>query len=133
MDEKPTPLWRKLLATAAFLGVVACLVIFWNRLGKDFWPPDRSFVGPNLLASVVQWVVIFVIVILLWPPTRRRIHRFVDRKVETLRSHIDARHRELHERLDVIEAHHHAHHDNLARLHRKLDVLLGDDEKPPST
>jgi hypothetical protein len=29
------------------------LVFGWGRLHDDFWPPDRSFIGPNLCASFV--------------------------------------------------------------------------------
>jgi hypothetical protein len=30
----------------------------WHRIVADFWPPDRSYVGPNIVASVVIFVYV---------------------------------------------------------------------------
>src|SRR5208283_2709250 len=90
-----------------------------GRLKADFLPPDRSFVGPNLVAAIVQAAVVFTFAVLLWPPWRRRLHRFVDRKLAPLHRGVDglhARHDTHHEHLDRITA-------SLEEAHRKLDEL----------
>jgi hypothetical protein len=46
---------------------------------------------------------------LLWPPTRRRIHAFVDKKLKPIHDHFTATHAsnaELHRKLDHIIEHH---------------------------
>ena len=51
---------------------------FWARLAVDFWPPDSSPVGPNLLASVVQWLIVASVATLVYPPFRKWIERELD-------------------------------------------------------
>lgn len=87
MDENPIPLWQRLAAGGAILILVAGSLVFRSRLGADFWPIDDSHVAPNILASAIQVLLVTPFAVLLWPPTRRRLHRFVDRKLEPLHQH----------------------------------------------
>jgi hypothetical protein len=74
--------WAGILA----LALVIIGIIFWHgRLAADFWPLDASRVGPNLVASVVQWAIVALVVYLAYPPIRRRI---------------DAELKKAHEKLD---------------------------------
>ncbi len=78
--------WAGLLALVT---VVVLLIFFHGRVGADFWPLDASRVGPNLVASVVQWAVIALVVYLAYPPIRKRIDIAVKKHTA-----------ELHEKLD---------------------------------
>lgn len=111
--DKPIPLYQKLLALGCLLLVAAFIIFWWSRFKADFYPIDHSNVGPNLVASVVQFAVILIVAALLWPPTRRRIHAFADRKLNT-----------VHDKLDSIHQHHLTHHDDFAALHAKMDEAL---------
>lgn len=51
-------------------------------------------IGTNIGASIIWVILAGIAVTLLWPPLRRRIHRFLDRKLAP-----------LHEHLAVIRAH----------------------------
>jgi F0F1-type ATP synthase membrane subunit b/b' len=62
---------------------------------------------------VVQWAIILIVAALVWPPTRRRIHRFVDRKAES-----------IHTKLDALHNRHDEHDASLKELHRKLDHVI---------
>ena len=80
---------RRLLSLTVLVALVAIIVLSWSRLGGDFWPPDRSFVGPNLVASVITWAAILIGATLLYPPTRRLVERFFEHKF-----------REVHEKIE---------------------------------
>ena len=98
-----------LIAAAIILGlVIIALASDWmgSRLSADFWPLDASRVGPNLVASVVQWALVVLVASVVYPP---------------LRHWIEGRFSELHSKLD----------DHLAKataerseLHRKLDHII---------
>lgn len=103
MDDTPAPRWQKLTALAVAAALAAVIVLVWGRLGFDFWPLDRSPIGPNLVASVITWAAAIVVGVLIWPPTRRRLHRFMDRKLVLLHSHA------AHQTRLVEEMHHLAH------------------------
>jgi hypothetical protein len=78
-----------------FVGVfiVAVLFVAWrNRVPTDFWPLDRSPVGPNLVAAVVQWAIIAVVAVVLYPPWRRAAHKFIDRKLAPIHEHFRLSH-----------------------------------------
>ena len=87
-EDKPIPRWQKLTAAGVLIAIVAIVVIFRNRISPDFWPIDGGRVSPNILASLIQWAVLFLAAVLIWPPTRRRLHRFVDRKLEPVHAHL---------------------------------------------
>ena len=80
--------WAGLLALVL---VVLGVVLFHARLSADFWPFDSSRVGPNLVASVVQWAIIALVAYLVYPPIRRKIdaeihkaHAKIDRNARLL-------------------------------------------------
>ena len=117
---------RKWTALAVLGAVICCVVLFRLRLGADFIPLDGSRVGPNLIASLIQGAVIFILAVLLWPPWRARLHRLIDSKLAPLHSNLDA----LHARHDA----HTEHLDRLGRslsdLHSKLDSLTDKEPTP---
>jgi len=78
---------REISAAAVLIAVAVAVVVFRRRLGPDFLPPDDSRVGPNLIASVITWAVLLVVGVLLWPPTRRALHRALDAKLAVLHGH----------------------------------------------
>lgn len=124
---------RQLLALA---GLVVCgllVYVFRDRLSADFWPLDRSFVGPNLLASGVQYVAVGLIAVLVYPPLRRRVskiaHKFVDDKLAPVHDHFV----ELYSRHDHSAARQHALSASLDDLHAKLDSLVAAGSPSPDT
>lgn len=109
MNDRPTARWQKLTALATLAFLVAATIIWRHRVAADFWPPDASRIGPNLIASLIQAAVVLVLVVLLWPPARRAIHRYIV-------SHTAA----LHDHLDVLHAQRERHH---AEQMKKLDAI----------
>lgn len=124
MGDKPIPRWQKILVGLYALAWVAFIALDWHRFVDDFWPIDKSSVGPNLVASVVQYTALAILLVLIWPPTRRRIHHFVDAKVDGVKTHISGHFTAMHERHD-------AHAQEIAELHRKLDHLIHHSPKVP--
>lgn len=63
---------------------VVAAVIFNSRIGADFWPPDNSRIGPNLVANVVWILPAFTAGLLtgrhMWRKTREH-HEWVARHV----------------------------------------------------
>jgi uncharacterized membrane protein YccC len=104
--------WQKVAALIVSGALCGILVLFRHRLGADFWPLDASRIGPNLIASAIVWAALFVLAVLLWPPTRRRLHRFLDRKFDR-----------LHAKVDALALRHDEHAQSLAALHQKVDAL----------
>ncbi len=81
MSDPGVPRWQKILAGVLAAALAAWIVIDRARFKADFLPLDNSRVGPNLTAAIVQWATILIVAALLWPPARRAIHRFADRKL----------------------------------------------------
>lgn len=90
---------KKLLALGLAVVSVATLVVFHSRLAGDFWPPDRSFVGPNLIASVIQWALITILVVLVWPLIQRERAKEKERRLKEIRE-IHNSLTAMHEKLD---------------------------------
>jgi hypothetical protein len=86
--EKAVPLWQKAAAVAYVVVIVLAAIVFRDRLHADFIPLDGSRVAPNVLATVLQILAATPFVVLLWPPTRRRVHRFVSRHTAPLHAHL---------------------------------------------
>ena len=82
----------------------------YHRLRDDFWPVDRSFVGPNLLASIVQWALIAAIVSVVYPPIRHAIAHFIERHVDSIKGHISLEHQKASREREL--------------MHRKLDHVI---------
>ena len=92
-------------SVAVALSSAAFIWLDWSRFVSDFWPLDKSSVGPNLVASVVQWAIILVAASLIYPPTRRAIDKYVKRHFESVKAHVTSGHNELHAKLDHIIYH----------------------------
>jgi len=109
---------RWLRIVAAFIAgvllialIVASIASSWlaQRLAQDFWPIDASRVGPNLVASMVQWAVLAVVAVAVYPPLRH----WVEGLFHSLHDKMDMHHAEgkaerfsLHDKLDHIIEHH---------------------------
>jgi hypothetical protein len=118
MEDKPVPTWQKWAAAAYVLAIVAEIVVFHTHLHTDFIPFDNSHIAPNILASIIIVEVVTPFGVLLWPPTERRLHRFVDRKIAPLHAKLaehEQRHAEHADKLDALKA-------SLDLLHAKHDA-----------
>jgi len=128
VEDKPIPLWQTLTVigyVVAVIGITVGLGIacgwewLWQRILADFWPLDNAHVAPNILASVIQYTVIAIAVVLLWPTVRRRIHKFVDAKVQHVKDHVTESHRKL---AAHVTAEHDAIHERFDHLHEHLKI-----------
>jgi fumarate reductase subunit D len=122
------PRWQKYAALAIVAAVVAAVIVFRSRISADFWPLDSSRVGPNLVASLVQAAIVLIIAALIWPPTRRRIHRFMDVKIGRVHAKLDvlrASHEDLHEKIDRLHGRHDEHAQALEKLAARVEELHG--------
>jgi hypothetical protein len=134
VDDIPTPSWNKLVALGVAVGLIVLLIVFHYRLKADFWPLDRSSIGPNLVASVLTWAAVFTASVLLYPPWRRRLHRFVDNKLLPVHAKLNQhrvslqdlhrKHDELHAKHEQLLQSHQTLLDSHAEVHRKLDSLM---------
>jgi hypothetical protein len=102
-EETRVPPWQKWVALCLFVLVVLGIILGWHRFLADFWPIDDSRVGPNLVASVVQWALVLIAAALFYPPTRRWVEQFVQHHVDDVKAHITAEHAKVHEKLDRAE------------------------------
>ena len=59
---------KKWIALAGLFAAVYFVAFHWGRFVQDFYPLDASRVAPNILASVVQYVILGVGAYLLYPP-----------------------------------------------------------------
>ena len=69
------------------------LISTWadQRFLADFYPPDRSYVGPTLVAAVIQWAGVGIVFAAVYPPVRHWIERELDH---------------VHKKLDHVIEHH---------------------------
>ena len=74
----------------------------WHHLYQDFWPLDASRVGPNIVASVVQFAVVGLVMYAVWPRFRRGVDRW-------LHGHLSTHFKELHDKLDKNHEEHMRH------------------------
>ena len=102
MDETPVPAWQKALAVLYVIVAVGLVAAFRSHLHDDFIPVDGSRVAPNILASFLIVIVMTPIGVLLWPPARRRLHAFMDRKLAPLHAKVEALHARHDEHADAL-------------------------------
>ena len=50
----------------------------WDHVYHDFWPLDSSRIGPNILASAIQWVVVGLVLTFVYRPIKQWINRELD-------------------------------------------------------
>ena len=118
LEEKPVPLALKATAVAYLIVIAVCAWAFRSRLSADFWPVDASRVSPNILATVIQILFWAPIAYLAWPPTRRRIHRWMTSHTAPLHASLDR----LHEQR---ERHHAEQMQKLGEIHAHLQDARG--------
>lgn len=127
IGDSPVPRWQKVAAVVYVLVAAGVIVAFRDRLHADLWPLDASRVAPNILATVVQVVVATPVAVLLWPPTRRRIHRFVTRHTAP-----------LHEQFERLHEQRERHHKATLAAHRETQrhlkhIIENHPDIPPMT
>lgn len=75
---------KKIAVGIAFLITIILILIsifsqwFIDRMIQDFWPIDNSRVGPNLVASVAQWIIVVLIASIFYPPLRKWIEKEIN-------------------------------------------------------
>ena len=104
-----------------FVMIVVVLVVWHHRIWSDLWPLDKSIVGPNLFAALIQGAVVLIVVVLVWQPVRRRLHLFMDRKIDTLQGSIVKFHKRSEEHRDLL---HRDSSEGRAVLEAKLDHVI---------
>lgn len=82
---------------------VSSIVSDWvrARMQSDFWPLDHSFVGPNLVAAVVQWAIVLLIMAVFYPPMRKAFEASVERHKKQVMDHVSGIAADLHRHLDT--------------------------------
>ena len=82
---------KRLAAFIAFGSVITITLVlllsdwFAQRLMADFWPLDSSRVGPNLVASAVQWVIVVIVASFVYPPLRK----WIENELQKLHDKLD--------------------------------------------
>jgi len=104
--------WKAISAFIMLLALLYFMIFHWGRFLADFWPFDASRVGPNLVASVVQYALLAILFVLLYPPARRAVERFALRHAKDIKDHVSAEHKRLHDKL--------AHHEVMAKHNADL-------------
>jgi hypothetical protein len=93
------------------------LAFFLTHLWQtEYDPAHGAWYTAAIWGNLFVVPVAFLLGSLVWPPTRKRLHRFVDRKLAPLHAKMDAHHDEHAESLAQL-------HASLADLHRKHDEL----------
>ena len=85
---------------------------FYHRLILDFWPIDSSRVGPNLIASAVQWFIVSLFVAAIYPPFRH----WIENQFSGIHEKMEQRHQE---HLKKIEDRHQQNMSLLKEHHEK--------------
>jgi hypothetical protein len=86
---------------------------FLSRLWTDFWPLDRSTVGPNILASIVWALGAILVLYVVWKPLRDRVNGWVARELH--------KHHLLH-----VAPHHDAAIEHLTAIRAELAAARSD-------
>ena len=73
------------------------------------WPSIKGN-GPE---DVLATIAVALLTVLLWPPIRRRIHHFIDAKVDT-----------VHVKLNSFLAHHKEHKEDLTEIKRMAQHII---------
>jgi len=75
---------------------------FALRLQSDFWPIDKSTVAPNILASIIQAVIVVTVMAVFYPPFRKALDRAATRHKNEVKEHMTAELNDVHDKLDHI-------------------------------
>ncbi len=89
------------------LVVVAAIASHWFalRLQSDFWPLDKSTVAPNILASIIQAVLVVAGMAIFYPPLRKALDRAAAKHKNEIKAHISAELGAVHAKIDRIHQH----------------------------
>ena len=90
--------------------VIVCVVLIaaivspaiGDRLRSDFYPLDRSYISPNIVAAFVQAVFVTIILSALYPPIRHRVEAWVTKHKDDIKAHISAEHLVTHDKLQAV-------------------------------
>jgi hypothetical protein len=122
-DQKGVAKWKIALAIIWLLAIIAAIVgcfydSWWrDRLISDMWPLDTSHISPNLLATVIQYALIFITVALFYPPFRKWLATEFHKASEERKRHHQ-------EHLETLTAHHAEKMESDRLLHAKLDHVI---------
>jgi hypothetical protein len=85
--------------------IIGAFISHWfaARLQSDFWPIDKATVAPNILASIIQAIVVVTFMAVFYPPFRKAIDRAASRHKEEIKNHITDGFSAVHERFDEHE------------------------------
>ena len=97
--------WKAWVAIAGLLGAIYFVVFHWGRFVQDFYPFDASRVAPNILASVVQYILLGIAAYLLYPPLKRAVDAYAHKHIDELKAHISTEHARIHQRMDALHKH----------------------------
>jgi hypothetical protein len=78
--------------------VIQFLHWLWERILADGWPPDDSRIAPNIVASVVQWIIVAAVMYAIWPRFRHALDHWIKGHLhqhhiehsEAIKAHLDA-------------------------------------------
>ena len=70
---------------------ISAVLVPWiaHRLHQDFYPPDQSYVGPNLLAGLIQDAVVLVVLACFWKPLKSRLARVLHKVNEPIHAKLN--------------------------------------------
>ena len=123
--------WKQYLALVLLALLASWMIFDWARFKGDFWPPDRSFVGPNLLASLVQAGFLLIVLALIYPPTRHWLERAIESHARELKEHVEADNAKIHDALAEKLSDLHDCMDEAQRAITHIIVNSPDDIIPP--
>jgi uncharacterized membrane protein len=111
--------WKLWVAVAGLLGAIYFVAFHTSRFIHDFWPLDASAIAPNVVASVVQYILLGIAAYLLYPPIKRAVDAYTRRHLDELKAHVTQLHAETQ-----------AHAEDLHKtLHARLSQLEGKKEE----
>ena len=112
--------WKLWIAVAGLLGAAYFMAFHWGRFVEDFYPLDASRVAPNIIASVVQYILLGIAAYLLYPPLKRAVDAYTRRPLDELKDHVTQLHAETQAHAEDL---HKTLHARLSRLEGKEDDL----------
>ena len=110
-----------LLLAVTIYAVVEFILSTWfhARVIHDFWPVDRSYIGPNIVATIVTYIFIALVLTLLYPPFRKMMRRIITGHKDEMKAHAEAGWKEIHDKLDA------QHEEHMKALHPDVWVVGG--------
>ena len=107
--------WQIVVAALCVVALgVATVFDAWlrSRLVSDFWPIDKASVAPNILASVVQFVLMVLLLGAFYPPFRH----WLEQEFKDAREQRESHHKT---HIDLLKQH---HHEQLKEIRNNMDT-----------